>query len=239
MGRFPLLDYLVACHPTRPESSRQATYSLAGRDQRWELMPLALDQSVGTLTWSPLVWGRLTGRIRHGQPVPEASRRHSLAQADVAPPRPRSGGRCTFFLTRPDGKRPDRSGDCDAIGRRIEARAARPSRVASLHRFLRSDLPSTVPRIHPQSASKDTSQLPAPADILRQNMASEARDSPASPALAAQVGRTRCLLQVQRPRHGRALQLSGPRRRRLWFLPHGRGYSRLGRSFAHPKWAHI
>jgi aryl-alcohol dehydrogenase-like predicted oxidoreductase len=82
---------------------------LAGRrDQRWGLMLLTLHQSVGTLTWSPLVWGRLTGRIRHGQPVPEASRRHSLAQADVAPPRPRFGGRCTFFLTRPYRKRPDR-----------------------------------------------------------------------------------------------------------------------------------
>jgi diketogulonate reductase-like aldo/keto reductase len=38
---------------------------------KWELMPLALDQGLGTMVWSPLGWGRLTGKIRCGQPAGE------------------------------------------------------------------------------------------------------------------------------------------------------------------------
>ena len=59
----------------------QVYYSLVGRDYEWELMPLALDQKVGALVWSPLGWGRLTGKIRRGQPLPEVSRLHKTAQA--------------------------------------------------------------------------------------------------------------------------------------------------------------
>ena len=51
--------------------AHQVYYSLVGRDYEWELMPLALDQGVGALVWSPLGWGRLTGKIRRGQPLPE------------------------------------------------------------------------------------------------------------------------------------------------------------------------
>jgi aryl-alcohol dehydrogenase-like predicted oxidoreductase len=47
----------------------QGYYSLVGRDYEWELMPLALDQGLGTMVWSPLGWGRLTGKIRRGQPL--------------------------------------------------------------------------------------------------------------------------------------------------------------------------
>ena len=50
--------------------AHQAYYSLVGRDYEWELMPLALDQKVGAVVWSPLGWGRLTGKIRRGQPLP-------------------------------------------------------------------------------------------------------------------------------------------------------------------------
>jgi aryl-alcohol dehydrogenase-like predicted oxidoreductase len=57
----------------------QVYYSLIGRDYEWELMPLALDQKVGALVWSPLGWGRLTGKIRRGQPLPESSRLHKTA----------------------------------------------------------------------------------------------------------------------------------------------------------------
>jgi aryl-alcohol dehydrogenase-like predicted oxidoreductase len=57
----------------------QIYYSLVGRDYEWELMPLALDQKVGALVWSPLGWGRLTGKIRRGQPLPEVSRLHKTA----------------------------------------------------------------------------------------------------------------------------------------------------------------
>jgi aryl-alcohol dehydrogenase-like predicted oxidoreductase len=57
----------------------QAYYSLVGRDFEWELMPLGLDQGVGTLVWSPLGWGRLTGKIRRGSPIPKDSRLHKTA----------------------------------------------------------------------------------------------------------------------------------------------------------------
>lgn len=49
--------------------SYQGYYSLIGRDYEWELMPLALDQGLGTMVWSPLGWGRLTGKIRRGQAI--------------------------------------------------------------------------------------------------------------------------------------------------------------------------
>ncbi len=64
--------------------SHQAYYSLIGREFEWELMPLALDQKVGTMVWSPLGWGRLTGKIGRNKPVPEQSRLHKTA--DMGPP---------------------------------------------------------------------------------------------------------------------------------------------------------
>ena len=64
----------------------QAYYSLVGREYEWELMPLALDQKIGTIVWSPLGWGRLTGKIRRGAALPETSRLHSTAEA--GPPVP-------------------------------------------------------------------------------------------------------------------------------------------------------
>jgi aryl-alcohol dehydrogenase-like predicted oxidoreductase len=63
----------------------QVYYSLVGRDYEWELMPLALDQGVGALVWSPLGWGRLTGKIRRGQPLPENSRLQSKMVVDAGP----------------------------------------------------------------------------------------------------------------------------------------------------------
>jgi aryl-alcohol dehydrogenase-like predicted oxidoreductase len=61
--------------------AHQAYYSLVGRDYEWELMPLALDQKIGTLVWSPLGWGRLTGKIRRNQPPPETSRLPKTAES--------------------------------------------------------------------------------------------------------------------------------------------------------------
>lgn len=58
----------------------QAYYSLAGREYEWELMPLAIDQKVGTIVWSPLGWGRLTGKVRRNQPLPATSRLHETAE---------------------------------------------------------------------------------------------------------------------------------------------------------------
>ncbi|GAB3659363.1 aldo/keto reductase [Glycomyces tarimensis] len=60
--------------------AHQVYYSLVGRDYEWELMPLGHDQGVGALVWSPLGWGRLTGRIRRGSPAPDSSRLHETAQ---------------------------------------------------------------------------------------------------------------------------------------------------------------
>lgn len=59
--------------------AHQAYYSLIGRDYEWELMPLALDQGVGCVVWSPLGWARLTGKIRRSQPLPKQSRLHAAA----------------------------------------------------------------------------------------------------------------------------------------------------------------
>jgi aryl-alcohol dehydrogenase-like predicted oxidoreductase len=62
----------------------QGYYSLIGRDYEWELMPLALDQGLGTMVWSPLGWGRLTGKIRRGQPMAEG--RIQQGGAEGGPP---------------------------------------------------------------------------------------------------------------------------------------------------------
>ncbi|PSJ38448.1 aldo/keto reductase [Allosphingosinicella deserti] len=60
--------------------AHQVYYSLVGRDYEWELMPLAIDQKVGALVWSPLGWGRLTGKIGRDRPLPKDSRLHDTAQ---------------------------------------------------------------------------------------------------------------------------------------------------------------
>jgi aryl-alcohol dehydrogenase-like predicted oxidoreductase len=63
--------------------AHQVYYSLIGREYEWELMPLGLDQKVGALVWSPLGWGRLTGKIRRGHPLPKTSRLHKTS--DMGP----------------------------------------------------------------------------------------------------------------------------------------------------------
>jgi aryl-alcohol dehydrogenase-like predicted oxidoreductase len=60
--------------------AHQAYYSLVSREFEWELMPLGIDQRVATLVWSPLGWGRLTGKIRRGHPLPETSRLPQTAE---------------------------------------------------------------------------------------------------------------------------------------------------------------
>jgi len=64
----------------------QVYYSLVGRDYEWELMPQSLSEGLGAMVWSPLGWGRLTGKIRRGQPLPKVSRLHKTAE---------QGPRCT------------------------------------------------------------------------------------------------------------------------------------------------
>jgi aryl-alcohol dehydrogenase-like predicted oxidoreductase len=60
-------------------TANQVYYSLVGRDYEWDLMPLGADQGLGALVWSPLGWGRLTGKIRRGAPMPAGSRLHETA----------------------------------------------------------------------------------------------------------------------------------------------------------------
>ncbi|WP_233850414.1 aldo/keto reductase [Paraburkholderia sp. HD33-4] len=66
--------------------ANQTYYSLVGRDYEWELMPLGVDQGVGAVVWSPLGWGRLTGKLKRGQPLPATSRLHKTV--DMGPPVP-------------------------------------------------------------------------------------------------------------------------------------------------------
>ncbi|SFW72414.1 aldo/keto reductase [Chitinophaga sancti] len=54
--------------------AHQAYYSLVNRDFEWELMPLGIDQNVGTIVWSPLAAGRLSGKYRRNQPAPADAR---------------------------------------------------------------------------------------------------------------------------------------------------------------------
>ena len=65
--------------------AHQAYYSLIGREYEWELMPLAVDQKIGAVVWSPLGWARLTGKIRRGQPRPEVSRLRDKTNVDTGP----------------------------------------------------------------------------------------------------------------------------------------------------------
>jgi aryl-alcohol dehydrogenase-like predicted oxidoreductase len=59
--------------------AHQAYYSLLNRDYEWELLPLGRDQGVGAVIWSPLGWGKLTGKIRRGQPAQPGTRAHDIA----------------------------------------------------------------------------------------------------------------------------------------------------------------
>jgi aryl-alcohol dehydrogenase-like predicted oxidoreductase len=73
--------------------THQAYYSLAGRDYEWELLPLAIDQKVGTFVWSPLAQGRLTGKVRRNRPAPQDSRVRNPSETR------QSGSEETLFRT--------------------------------------------------------------------------------------------------------------------------------------------
>ena len=72
---------LSAKYGWAPYVAHQVYYSLVGRDYEWELMPQAYAEGLGALIWSPLGWGRLTGKIRRGQPLPKVSRLHKTGDA--------------------------------------------------------------------------------------------------------------------------------------------------------------
>ncbi len=54
--------------------SQQIYYSLQAREAEYELIPLAIDQGLGVLVWSPLAGGLLSGKYRRGQQAPAGSR---------------------------------------------------------------------------------------------------------------------------------------------------------------------
>jgi aryl-alcohol dehydrogenase-like predicted oxidoreductase len=54
--------------------SQQIYYSLQGREAEYELIPIALDQGLGIMVWSPLAGGLLTGKYRRGKPQPNSGR---------------------------------------------------------------------------------------------------------------------------------------------------------------------
>jgi aryl-alcohol dehydrogenase-like predicted oxidoreductase len=67
----------LACadrHGFPRQVAHQVYYSLLNRDNEWELMPLGIDQGVGAVIWSPLGWGKLTGKIRRGTPAAAGTR---------------------------------------------------------------------------------------------------------------------------------------------------------------------
>ncbi len=82
-----LMKSLSACekHGWARHVAHQAYYSLIGREYEWELMPLGIDQKVGAVVWSPLGWGRLTGKLRRGMQKPETSRANSKIASDAGP----------------------------------------------------------------------------------------------------------------------------------------------------------
>ncbi|MGL5684057.1 MAG: aldo/keto reductase [Marinifilaceae bacterium] len=55
-------------------AAHQIHYSLLNREYEWELKPLAEDQRVGAIVWSPLSAGRLGGRYRRSNPIPQDGR---------------------------------------------------------------------------------------------------------------------------------------------------------------------
>ncbi len=66
--------------------SQQVYYSLIGRELEYELVPLALDQNVGILVWSPLAAGFLTGKFRRDGVSPEGTRRSIQAEPPINMP---------------------------------------------------------------------------------------------------------------------------------------------------------
>lgn len=51
-----------------------------------DLMPLALDQGGVTVVWSPLGWGRMSGKYRRSHPIDATS--HAVQNGRSAPPMP-------------------------------------------------------------------------------------------------------------------------------------------------------
>ena len=106
--------------------AHQVCHSLVGRDYEWDLAPLGRAEGVSALVWSPLGWGRLTGRIRRGRPIPDAPGCTPPAPSD---PRWTTSG-CTGWST------------CSTTS---PARPAGPSRGSRQEGFARLNPPLFAP----------------------------------------------------------------------------------------------
>ena len=73
---WQLMKALAAAdrHDYQRFAAQQIYYSLEARDAEYELVPLALDQGLGILVWSPLAGGLLSGKFRRDAAQPENSR---------------------------------------------------------------------------------------------------------------------------------------------------------------------
>ena len=76
---LPTHRFLPAKNATPSQATTTSAQGTIGRDYEGELMPLGLDQHVAAPVWSPLGWGRLTGKLRRSQPLPKVSRLHETA----------------------------------------------------------------------------------------------------------------------------------------------------------------
>src|SRR5690606_5258158 len=65
-------------HGYQPFISHQIHYTLEAREAEYELIPIALDQGLGVMVWSPLAGGLLSGKFRRGESGPEGARHHDL-----------------------------------------------------------------------------------------------------------------------------------------------------------------
>ena len=148
----------------------QVYYSLVGRDYEWELMPLALDQGVGALIWSPLGWGRLTGKIRRGTGIPKDSRLNSSVVADSGPQVPEEHLYKVVEAIDEIAKRDRQVRPAD----RPELGPAPPDRLHRHHRSPQRRAAQTEPRSHRLAAD------PRPDRQARRRQ----RDPPRLPLLA-------------------------------------------------------
>ena len=57
-----------------PFVSEQIHYTLQAREAEYELLPIAVDQKLGVLVWSPIAGGLLSGKHRRNKAAPEGSR---------------------------------------------------------------------------------------------------------------------------------------------------------------------
>ena len=73
----------IADRRASPFVSQQLYYSLQARDIENELVPVAVDQGLGILVWSPIAGGLLSGKYRRGVEAPAGSRHLTRSEPPV------------------------------------------------------------------------------------------------------------------------------------------------------------